>query len=216
MKPKMTLPALQFITHPTANLSLAESAQVALSCGVEWIQFRCKAPQSRAWMKEQALCVQQLCKKHHALFVVDDDVELAREIGADGVHVGKNDMPVEQARRILGSRFLIGGTANTLQDMERIQAQGGDYIGLGPFRFTRTKEKLSPVLGVEGYELLMKEARQAGVSLPVYAIGGITGEDAPALRQAGVQGLAVSSALLQSPSPKEETARLLSPFLSLT
>ena len=210
-----TLPSLQFITHETATCSLVESAEKALACGVEWVQFRCKTPQSAAWMREQALCVQQLCKQHHALFVVDDDVELAREIGADGVHVGKNDMPVEQARRILGARFLIGGTANTLQDMERIQAQGGDYIGLGPFRFTRTKEKLSPILGVEGYERLMREARQAGITLPVHAIGGITGQDAPALKQAGVQGIAVSSALLQSPAPQEEVARLLQPFLSL-
>ena len=236
-----TLPSLQFITHETATFteaerrgrtcsdyaeankksdeiqtcSLVESAEKALSCGVKWVQFRCKTPQSAAWMREQALCVQQLCKQHHALFVVDDDVELAREIEADGVHVGKNDMPVEQARRILGARFLIGGTANTLQDMVRIQAQGGDYIGLGPFRFTRTKEKLSPVLGVEGYERLMREARQAGITLPVHAIGGITGQDAPALKQAGVQGIAVSSALLQSPAPQEEVAHLLQPFLSL-
>lgn len=211
----MTLPALQFITHETAACTLVESAEKALACGVEWVQFRCKAPQSAAWMKKQALRVQQLCKQHHALLVVDDDVQLAREIEADGVHLGKNDMPVEQARHILGPRFLIGGTANTLQDMKRIQAQGGDYIGLGPFRFTRTKEKLSPILGVEGYERLMREARTAGITLPIYAIGGITGEDAPALKQAGVQGLAVSSALLQSPAPQEEVARLLQPFLSL-
>ncbi|MCM1554313.1 MAG: thiamine phosphate synthase [Bacteroides sp.] len=206
------MPALQFITHASATLSLVESARKALSLGIRWIQFRCKEELPPEQLRQTARQVQELCREHGALFVIDDRVELAADLQADGVHLGKHDMPIRQAREILGEGFIIGGTANTLQDMKDIAAQGGDYIGLGPFRFTATKERLSPLLGLDGYRNLMAEARSAGISLPVYAIGGIRSGDAAGLKACGVDGLAVSSALLSTEEPEGEAAAFLRCF----
>ncbi|MCM1170390.1 MAG: thiamine phosphate synthase [Bacteroides sp.] len=206
------MPRLQFITHTAGSLSLVESARKALALGIRWIQFRCKEEPPAGELREMTRQVQELCKEHGALFVIDDRVELASELQADGVHLGKSDMPIRQAREILGERFIIGGTANTLQDMKEIAAQGGDYIGLGPFRFTSTKERLSPLLGLDGYRNLMAEARKAGVLLPVYAIGGIRSGDAAGLKACGVDGLAVSSALLSTEDPAREAAAFLRYF----
>lgn len=207
-----TLPKLQFITHRNADFGYVEAARKALSLGVRWIQFRCKEELPAEELRQMARQVQQLCKEHGALFVVDDRVELAALIQADGVHLGKNDMPIDKARKILGKDFLIGGTANTLEDMLEIQRQGGDYIGLGPFRFTATKEKLSPVLGLEGYRKCCCEATARGLTLPVFAIGGIRSHDAKDLKGCGLYGIAVSSALIGTEEPEKEAAAFFEYF----
>lgn len=206
------LPSVQFITHPAAGMSLTESAEKALAAGIRWIQFRCKEEPPMNQLRQMAWQIQQKCKEYGALFVINDRVELAAELQADGVHLGKNDMPVEQARRLLGNGFLIGGTANTLQDMIDVAQQGGNYIGLGPFRFTSTKEKLSPLLGLDGYRQLIAEAHKNGIDLPIYAIGGIRSQDVADLKACGVNGIAVSSALMNAQNPQKEASALLTPF----
>lgn len=206
------LPKIQFITHPTGNYTLAESALVALSCGIKWIQFRCKSEYDETIL-QQARTVRDLCRRHKALFVVDDRLDIALSLQADGVHLGKDDMPIAQARKAAGPDFLIGGTANTIDDIARICKEGADYVGLGPFRFTQTKAKLSPILGMEGYRKLIDQSRTRGFDLPIYAIGGIRPEDAPGLKACGVYGLAVSSALLQAADPKKETERFSRAFI---
>lgn len=206
------LPKIQFITHADTRYTLVESALVALSCGIRWIQFRGKDLREEE-AETMARSVQELCRRHKALFVIDDNVLLAKKLQADGVHLGKEDMPIAQARDILGDDYLIGGTANTWEDVEKIRDEGGNYIGLGPFRFTRTKKKLSPILGIEGYARIMEKARDTGMDLPVFAIGGIRPEDGPALKRCGVFGLAVSSALLQADDPQEEVNKFTSNFI---
>lgn len=206
------LPLLQFITHKTDRFGLVDSARQALGLGVRWIQFRCKEELPPALVRDMALQVRRLCQRHDALFFIDDRVELAAELEADGVHLGKDDMPLAQARKMLGEDVLIGGTANTLQDMMDVAAQGGDYIGLGPFRFTATKKKLSPVIGLEGYRHLMREARRNGLCLPVFAIGGIRSHDAQALKACGIDGIATSSALLDTEDPGKEAGTFLRYF----
>ena len=158
---------------------------------------------------EAAAQIQPLCHKHEAIFLLDDRVELAKSLNADGVHLGKNDMPVSEARQVLGEEFIIGGTANTFEDIERLASQGADYIGCGPFRFTTTKEKLSPVLGLEGYRRIVEQMGVKGINLPVVAIGGITFEDIPALMQTGIDGIAVSGAILNADNPAAEMKRML-------
>lgn len=109
-----------------------------------------------------ALELKPLCKQHDALLVLDDHVELTKKLEVDGVHLGKNDMPIAEARRVLGEGFIIGGTANTFDDVKAHYQAGADYIGCGPFRFTTTKKNLSPVLGLEGYRSIiarMEEGR---------------------------------------------------------
>ena len=173
--------SLQFITHRTERYSYFESARMALEGGCKWIQLRMK----------------------------DDHVELAKKLEVDGVHLGKKDMPIDQARQILGEAFIIGGTANTFEDVLLHYRAGADYLGIGPFRFTTTKQNLRPVLGLEGYVSILAQMQEAHIELPVVAIGGITYEDIPAILRTGVNGIALSGTILRANDPVEETRRIL-------
>ena len=191
---------LQFITHFTERYGYLDGTRMALEGGCRWIQLRMKdAPLDE--VEAMALPVQTLCRRYGAIFVIDDHVELVKKIGADGVHLGKNDMPVDAARQILGSDFIIGGTANTFDDIRRLHQAGADYIGCGPFRFTETKKNLSPVLGLQGYRDIVRQMRQNGIDLPIVAIGGITLPDIPEILGTGVTGIALSGMILHAPDP---------------
>lgn len=199
---------LQFITHQTERYSYLDSARMALEGGCKWIQLRMKeAPLDE--VKRVALELKPLCKQHDALLVLDDHVELTKKLEVDGVHLGKNDMPIAEARRVLGEGFIIGGTANTFDDVKAHYQAGADYIGCGPFRFTTTKKNLSPVLGLEGYRSIIARMEEEGIDLPVVAIGGITYDDIPQLLQTGINGIAMSGSILRADDPVEETRRLL-------
>lgn len=199
---------LQYISHFTPQISYAEGIRMALEGGCRWIQLRMKdAP-----AEEIIACAEEvlpLCRLHGAKFLLDDHVELVRPLGADGVHLGKNDMPVDEARTILGPDIIIGGTANTIEDIIRLHKQGADYIGCGPFRFTTTKKNLSPILGLDGYKSIVLKMKELGITLPIVAIGGITVEDIPAVMGTGVSGIALSGAILGAPDPVEMTARII-------
>lgn len=193
---------LQFITHKLDGL------EEALLGGVRWVQLRMKDASDEEYL-DAGRRVLALCRRYGATFIVDDRVEAAAELGADGVHLGKNDMPVDEARYRLGSGFIIGATANTFDDIRGAYQAGADYIGLGPFRFTTTKKNLSPVLGLKGYRDIMTRCRAEGITLPVTAIGGILTDDIPAIIDAGVQGVAVSGLILNSPSPEKTTQQII-------
>ena len=192
--------SIQFITHQNDCIGYAEGAKMALEGGCKWIQLRMKDATDDE-VRSVAAEIQPLCKQNEAIFLLDDRVELARELHADGVHLGKNDMPVDEARRVLGEEFIIGGTANTFEDIERLASQGADYIGCGPFRFTTTKKNLAPVLGLEGYRDIIEKMRRAGIDIPVVAIGGITAADIDDILATGVKGIAVSGSVLTAENP---------------
>ena len=200
--------AIQFITHETDNVSYVEGARMALEGGCRWIQLRMKDA-SDDEVRKAAAVIQPMCKEHDAIFLLDDRVELAKELKADGVHLEKNDMPVDVARRVLGEDYIIGGTANTFDDIERLARQGADYIGCGPFRFTTTKKNLAPVLGIEGYREIIKKMEEAGIDLPVVAIGGITADDIDDILATGVRGIAVSGTVLRAENPVEEMKQII-------
>ncbi|MEG0038154.1 MAG: thiamine phosphate synthase [Bacteroides sp.] len=204
--------SLQFITHETDRYNTLESAIMALEGGCKWIQLRMKEATLEE-IEQVALKLKPLCKEHEAILVIDDHVELARKLEVDGVHLGKTDMPVDQARSILGEAFIIGGTANNFEDVLMHYRAGADYVGVGPYRFTRTKKNLSPVLGAEGYATLINRMKEAGISLPIVAIGGITNEDIPELLQLGVNGIALSGSILHAEDPREETKRIINGYL---
>lgn len=206
MKPDIS--NLQFITHYTDTLSYLDSARLALQGGCRWIQLRMKGA-GAGEIIPVARQIREWCDAHEAVFLLDDHVELVREVGADGVHLGKNDMPVDEARRVLGPDYIIGGTGNTFEDIKMHYEKGADYIGCGPFRFTTTKEKLSPVLGLEGYRAIVQQMRAANIPLPIVAIGGITADDIPAVMETGVTGIALSGTVLRAADPAAEMARLL-------
>lgn len=155
---------------------------------------------------EMAKKILPLCRNYGATLIFDDRVHLVDGLGADGVHLGKKDMPVEEARKILGPSKIIGATANTEEDMLLAFISGADYIGLGPFRFTTTKKGLSPILGLEGYNRIISYCSSQGITIPVVAIGGIGIEDLQDLRQTGVDGVAISGLILKS-NDKEQTTK---------
>lgn len=204
---------VQFITHFTEQYSYLDSARLALEGGCRWIQLRMKDA-SPAELEQTALQVQALCKAHQAIFVIDDHVQLAKKIQADGVHLGKNDLPIAEARKILGDSYIIGGTANTFADIQAHAAAGADYIGCGPFRYTTTKKNLSPILGLDGYVHIVRQMQAEGISLPIVAIGGINNEDIPAILHTGVTGIALSGSILRAAQPIGEMKQVLHCFQS--
>ena len=199
---------IQFITHSNNRYGYVDGARLALEGGCRWVQLRMKEATEAEFMAAAAE-IGRLCKEHGATFVLDDHVEWVEKTGADGVHLGKNDMPIDEARKILGIDKIIGGTANTFEDVERLYRQGADYIGCGPFRFTTTKKNLSPILGLEGYQRIVKQMHDANINLPIVAIGGIKAEDIPAIMQTGVTGIAVSGAVLDAENPVEEMKKFV-------
>lgn len=194
---------IQFITHFNERYDHVEGAKLALQGGCRWIQLRMKDAMEIDFLRA-AKKIRRLCDEYHATFILDDHVEWVGLTGADGVHLGKNDMPVDEARKMLGRNKIIGGTANTFEDVERLFRQGADYIGCGPFRFTTTKKNLSPVLGLEGYRDITAQMKAHDIQLPIVAIGGILHQDIPAIMQTGVTGIAVSGAILNAENPVEE------------
>lgn len=197
---------LQFITNGDSAQEHLEGAEAALRGGCRWVQLRMKgaAPEM---IVETGRKLRRLADLHgHATFILDDHAELVSETGADGVHLGKNDMSPDEARKILGPDKIIGSTANCLDDIRLAASRGADYIGLGPFRFTTTKRNLSPLLGLEGYRTILAGCRREGITLPVVAIGGITLGDISPILATGVAGVAVSGAILNAVSPQSEAS----------
>ena len=209
---------LQFITHQTERYSYIDSARIALEGGCRWIQLRMKDA-DETLLEETALIVQKMCKDYGATFIIDDNVFLVKKIKADGVHLGRNDMPIAEARKILGDDFIIGATVNTFDDVLLCQqstvngqqtlspfpspAPVPNYFGCGPFRFTSTKKNLAPILGLGGYREIMKKMKENNIDIPLVAIGGITKDDVPELMKTGIDGIAISGSVLRSENPVE-------------
>ena len=215
---------LQFITHYTEKCSYIDSAKIALEGGCRWIQLRMKDV-SETILEHHALIIQEMCKEYGATFIIDDNVFLAKKINADGVHLGKNDMPITEARRILGDDFIIGATVNTFEDILKItnslsstansQRPMVNYFGCGPFRFTHTKQKLSPILGIEGYKDIVKKKLEQNIDIPIVAIGGISNADIPHILETGIDGIALSSSILRAENPIEEMKNIVSTIKKL-
>lgn len=182
---------LQFITDRLEGL------EEALKGGCRWVQLRMKEASDEEFVSV-ALPACRLCHRFGAEFIVDDRVHLVNPLNADGVHIGKNDMPVADARRELGPVKIIGATANTPADALAAVEAGADYLGVGPFRFTTTKKLLAPLLGGEGIRRVVEAVRSAGSRVPIVAIGGIETADLPEIRSTGVTGVAVSGLILNS------------------
>ena len=199
---------LQFISHCTERYTYLDSIRLALEGGCRWIQLRMKDATDEE-VRPIALVAQRLCHEAGATFIIDDRVGLVRELHADGVHLGQNDMPIREARRLLGDGFIIGGTANTFDQVRAHYESSADYIGCGPFRFTTTKQKLAPVLGLDGYRTIISEMEATHIHIPIVAIGGITEEDIPDILQTGVTGIALSGTVLRADDPVQKMKQLI-------
>ena len=205
---------LLFITHRTEKYDYLQSVEIALQGGCRQIQLRMKDALITE-VEQTAVRAKLLCDAYGADLYLNDHVDVCLKVQATGVHLGKSDMSPSEARSILGDKFIIGGTANTYDDIRRLYGQGVDYIGLGPFRFTTTKNNLSPVLGLEGYCEILRLCKDNEINVPILAIGGITIDDVPELMQTGVSGIALSSTILNAKNPVEETEKILNNFILL-
>ncbi|HRG37174.1 MAG TPA: thiamine phosphate synthase [Bacteroidia bacterium] len=193
---------IQYISQGLTTTEQFNNIHQALDAGCSWIQLRFKNAE-KGELTLLAERIKPLCKSYAATFILNDHVELAKQLDADGVHLGLQDTDIATAKELLGEEKIIGGTANTFNDvMQRIDEKC-TYIGLGPFRFTKTKEKLSPVLGFSGYQQILNELRKKEIEIPVYAIGGIQTDDVPDLIASGIYGIAISSLVTQHPDKKK-------------
>ena len=199
---------LQFITHKSDRFSIAEEVKMVIDGGCRWVQLRMKDVSDEE-VKSVAEQIIPMCQETDTILVIDDRVELTMDLKVHGVHLGKNDMPAVDAREYLGAGAIIGVTANTAQDIITYKKVDVDYVGLGPFKYTTTKSNLSPIIGLDGYRDIITEVRNAGVELPIVAIGGITLEDVAELMSTGVNGVAMSGAILSAENPTEYTKRVI-------
>jgi len=182
---------LHYLTQDNVpGYSHAALAEIACKAGIRWVQLRVKGMDFDAWLAI-AKEVKTITDTYGSVLIINDSLEIALEVGADGVHLGKNDMPVAEARKIAGSKFIIGATANNEKEFEKAIVSGADYIGLGPYRFTNTKQNLSPVLGLERMAAMAKKQ----TAIPVIAIGGVQLADINLILESGFYGVAISSAI---------------------
>lgn len=204
---------LMFITHRTERYTECEEIKMVLGGGASWVQLRMKENMNPDTAKRAF----QICSgfSPETILCIDDAISIALACGAQAVHLGKKDTPVKDAWKMVREtgrtpdNFYIGATANTWEDIQRAVREGASYIGLGPYRFTETKKKLSPVLGLEGYRTILRQWKEAHMRIPIFAIGGICLEDVGPLMETGITGIAVSGAIIQADDPVEETRRFI-------
>lgn len=199
---------LQYITNTASRRPVIDQVATVLEGGCRWVQLRMKDASDdeiRQVVKE----IKPLCDRVGAFLLLNDRVELARELEVSGVHLGKEDMPPSQARGILGAGAVIGVTVNTFEDVLRVANLDIDYLGMGPFRYTETKKNLAPVLGLEGVADICRRMKESDIDIACVAVGGIEVADVPELLKAGVQGVAVSGAIANAGDALETTRSFL-------
>lgn len=199
---------LQFITQDVEGFSHLQQIEEAIKGGCQWVQLRVK-DRTYEEILEIACIAREITRKANIALIINDSPEIAKAVNANGVHLGKNDCSPTAARTMLGPDFIIGATANTFDDIQDRIRQPIDYLGVGPYKFTSTKKNLSPVLGIEGYQKLVEQCRAANIKIPMVAIGSVHLEDVEILIQAGMYGVAVSSAISKDQNPAESTKQLL-------
>ena len=199
------LPRLYLVTdrHQTNNRPLLKVLHEALQAGVRLVQLREKELDTRRLLK-LATEVLTLTRSYKALLLINDRVDVVKAIGADGVHLRANSLPIPVTRRILGPKALIGASVHTSQEVMAAEAAGADLIVLGPIYDTPSKREFGPPLGVRIIEEVRKKCHK-----PLFAIGGMTPERAAEVREAGAYGVAVISSILQSASVSTTTRQFL-------
>ena len=177
----------------------------AIKGGVKIVQLREKNISTKDFY-EKALTVKEICKNYGALFIINDRLDIAQAVGADGVHLGQSDMPIEKAREILKDKFLIGATARNVEEAKRAELLGADYIGSGAIFGTSTKDNAK--------KLEMGELKKivTSVKIPVFAIGGINIDNVSILKNKGLQGICAVSGILSEKDCKKAVDIMLKNF----
>lgn len=186
---------VQLIIHTTLTANTITTTELALEGGCKWVRLHFDAD----FQGEKETFARQmlaLCRKYKATFVVDSDVDLCKTIEADGVHLFETDMAANEARERLGHEFIIGTTAHSFEDVKQQKRLSADYVCLGPLHAEEG------AIGLQGYAEVIEEMEKEELRMPLCAFGGITQADILPLLKAGVQGIAVSSAITESDAPQ--------------
>jgi len=189
----MDIPKLHYISQGNSPKEHLENIQKACSSGVELVQLRLKITSKKKILK-CAHEAREITSHFQTRLLINDYYKIAKEVKADGVHLGKTDVCPTLARKHLHTWQMIGGTANTIEDCESLLDKQIDYISLGPFRETTTKDTVGPFLGLKGYTAITDILK---TPIPIIGVGGITIADVEAILKAGISGLAVSQAITQ-------------------
>lgn len=199
---------LMFITDGKSVDEIVKQVKEVLAGGCFWIQLRMKDFTDED-IEKAIREIKPICDKHGATLIIDDRVDFASKYSLDGVHLGDDDMSVEEARNILGDKVLIGVTANTIEHIILMSQKPMDYFGVGPYKFTTTKKNLKPIIGLQGYHDIFTAMQETGVDKPMVAIGGIDLQDVNDLMEIGIWGVAVSGAIAHSKNPKKTTEEFM-------
>jgi thiamine-phosphate pyrophosphorylase len=195
-----SIATLQYLTMDLPSFPHVKQVQMACEAGLSWIQLRMKLPPYEEQL-QIAVDARKITDDYGCILIVNDHVTIARDAGADGVHLGRDDMHWEEARTVLGKDAIIGVSTHSWAELTSYREAVVQYGGLGPYRFTSTKEKLDAVLGLEGIKEVIAQKRMNDFELPLIAIGGIELKDVQSLLNVGVSGIAVSSAISRSSNP---------------
>ncbi len=207
------IPKLHYISQGNSPKEHLENIQKACSAGSELVQLHLKNVSEKKYLKI-ATAAREITSHFQTRLIINEHYKIAKDIKADGVHLGETDSCPTIARKHLYTWQIIGGTGNTLQDCETLISKEVDYISLGPFRVTTTKDNLNPVLGLNGYTAIIEALK---TETPIIGFGGITTEDVTDILETGISGIAVSreitrdfnlirifNELLDAPSTKEQ------------
>jgi len=188
------------LSQGRTNLAVVESA---IQGGVTCVQFRDKDASREDFITE-AMLLKKILARYSIPLIINDRVDVAAEIDADGVHLGQNDMAIEEARELLGKSKIIGISAESLEDAIEAEKKGADYIAISPVFETATKVDTAIPLGLEGVNQIRRN-----VKISLVGIGGIKLENAAAIIKAGADGVAVVSAIVSAVSPEDASRQLL-------
>src|SRR5690606_30104580 len=199
---KKYIDRFHYLTQDVPNYSHLELATAACEAGAKWIQYRSKNKTDKTAWLEEATGLEAICDEYGVTLIICSSVEICKELEkAQGVHLERNDMPVKEARRLLGDAKTIGGSAHTLEDVLVAYDGGADYVGLGPHQPTQTIQHYDQVLGLDDYRRILEELQKRNVDIPIIAAGGIQLQHVDDLMQTGIAGVAVSSAINLSENP---------------
>ena len=187
----MIIPKLHYISQGNSTKEHLENIQKACSSGAELVQLRLKDISEKKCLKI-ATEAREITAHFQTRLILNDFYKIAKEVKADGVHLGKSDVCPTIARKHLYSWQLIGGTANTLEDCKTLIEKEVDYISLGPFRISSTKDNIVPILDLSTYTSIIEALK---TETPIIAVGGITTEDVTDILKTGISGIAVSGAI---------------------
>ncbi len=190
-------------TGAASAVPLIQVAEGAVAAGIRLLQLRHKGDYTEEWLAF-AFQLQRLCKKSSVTFIINDQPEVARQLDADGVHVGQEDVSIATARRILGGGKIVGTTGSTLEHATRAQAEGADYISLGHIYPTTCKPKNYPPIGTD----ILRKAKEI-IDIPIWAIGGIDSSNVHDVASTYIDGVAVISAIQMAKDPYAATRELI-------